>query len=1020
VRSFAALLAALWVLASVTYAADPTTLTNGVAVTGVSGAAGTEKFYRIDVPAGQDTLKISTSDGTGDVDLYVRRDSLPTTSSYDYRPYKPLNNETVDVDHPASGTWYIMLRGYAGYSGVTLKAAYSATASVKGLTNGVAATGISGAANVELYYSIEVPAGQTKLEIAMSGGTGDADLYVKKGSLPTTSTYDYRPFRFDNNEKVTVENPTAGTWYIMIRGYSAYTGITLLASYSGASGTTLEDGVPVTNLSGAADSEKVYRIDLPAGQTSLEIKMSGGTGDADLYVKLKAPPTTTDYDYRSLQAGNDESVTINAPTAGTWFVMIRGYSNYAGVTLKASWGTVTTLQNGVPVKGLAGTLGSEKFFKIVVPNGTTQLEVWMSGGTGNADMYIKQGSKPTTTNYDHRPSDDERDNEEGLLMTGTDFGGTWYILVKAAKAYEGVSLLAKYSSSGPPAVVTLSNGVPVSGISGTAGAEKFYKIEVPAGQQKLEIRMSVGTGEADLYVRKDFKPTTSEYDYRPYLNGKDEAVAIENPSSGTWYIMIRGYEAFSGITLLATYGGTTPEPVTTLQNGVAVTGIKGAADAEKFYKISVPAGQAKLEIAMSGSTGDVDLYVRKGSKPTTNDWDYRPYLNHSNETVTIDNPAAATYYIMLKGYTAFDGVTLKATYTPVPEQVTALTNGVPLTGLAGTSNSEKFYKITVPAGQEYLTVETSGGTGDVDLYVKKGAKPTVTSWDYRPFLPESNEKVDVANPAAATWYIMLYGFQAYTGLTLKATYGTDTPPPPAGNNFASDPDCVALWRFESGKLTIDSIGANTLTNQAVVAESGASQEGSASARFKKVEGTWEDRNWLSIADANLAPKFPGKSGTSNKRFSICFWTKLDSIPGGLHEWTLVTKANPEIPQLSYVIKVLPGGLIALDIGSGGHLEHGSPLRAGGWYHIAVTFDNASHTGTISVWDDTAQAILGADAKKTNFPAMGVTADAFVIGSVDQRWYASMDGLMDELAVFNDVLTPDEIAKIRAGTYGKSK
>ena len=30
----------------------------------------------------------------------------------------------------------------------------------------------------------------------------------------------------------------------------------------------------------------------------------------------------------------------------------------------------------------------------------------------------------------------------------------------------------------------------------------------------------------------------------------------------------------------------------------------------------------------------------------------------------------ATYYIMLKGYVAYAGVTLKATYTPVPEQVT--------------------------------------------------------------------------------------------------------------------------------------------------------------------------------------------------------------------------------------------------------------------------------------------------------------------------------------------------------------
>ena len=125
------LVAALSLVASMAYAGEPTALTNGVAVTGISGAAGSEMFYKIDVPAGQDTLQISTSGGTGDVDLYVRRGSQPTTTSYDYRPYKVGNNETVDVNNPAAGTWYIMLRGYSSYSGVTLKATYSAAISIK-------------------------------------------------------------------------------------------------------------------------------------------------------------------------------------------------------------------------------------------------------------------------------------------------------------------------------------------------------------------------------------------------------------------------------------------------------------------------------------------------------------------------------------------------------------------------------------------------------------------------------------------------------------------------------------------------------------------------------------------------------------------------------------------------------------------------------------------------------------------------------------------------------------------------
>ncbi len=656
-KSFAILVAVLGMLATTAYA--QTSLTNGVAVTGISGSAGSEKFYKIEVPAGQDELVISTSGGTGDVDLYVRRGSQPTTSSYDYRPYKVGNNETVTVENPTAGTWYILLKGYNIYSGVTLLAEYSAAISITPLANGVPVTGVAGSAGGEVYFSIEVPASQTKLEISMSGGTGDADMYVKKGALPTTSSYDYRPYLIGNNESVSVNNPDATTWYVMIRGYNAFSGITLLASYGGGVGTELENGVAVTGLSGAQASEKIYRIDVPAGQTNLEILITGGTGDADLYVKLGSRPTTTDYDYRPFLAGSEESVTINTPIGGTWYIMVRGYSAYTGLTLKASYGDVLQLQDGVPLTGLAGALNSVTYYKIVVPSGQDVLLFSMSGGTGNADLYIKKGSKPTTSSWDYRPI--QSGNTESVSIGATSLPGTWYVMIRGTAAYSGVTLLADYSAS--TATITLVNGVPVTNISGAQGGAKYYKLEVPSGQTKLEIVMSGGTGDADLYVKQGSVPTTAEYDYRPYLPGNDESVTVNNPTAGTWYIMIRGYQAFSGVTLLATYGGTIPDTVTTLQNGVAVTGLAGSSGSETFYKIVVPASQAKLEIAMSGGTGDVDMYVRKGSKPSTTEWDYRPYLIGNNETVTIDTPAAATYYIMLRGYVAYAGVTLKATYT---------------------------------------------------------------------------------------------------------------------------------------------------------------------------------------------------------------------------------------------------------------------------------------------------------------------------------------------------------------------
>ena len=207
------------------------------------------------------------------------------------------------------------------------------------LQNGVPVTGLSGAANSVRYWTITVPAGSTNLSIATSGGTGDADLYVRFGSQPTTSAYDCRPYRTGNTETCTFATPQAGTYHVMVRGYSAYSGMSLTGSFTagGGGGNQLQNGVPVTGLSGAANSTRSYTINVPAGATNLQFAMSGGSGDADLYVRRGAAPTTAAYDCRPYLTGNNETCTFAAPQAGTWHVTVRGYSAYSGVSLRGSY-----------------------------------------------------------------------------------------------------------------------------------------------------------------------------------------------------------------------------------------------------------------------------------------------------------------------------------------------------------------------------------------------------------------------------------------------------------------------------------------------------------------------------------------------------------------------------------------------------------------------------------------------------------------------------------------------------------
>jgi serine protease len=102
--------------------ADKTKLQNGISTEALSGARGEEKRFTFEVPAGKKNLLISISGGTGDADLYIKRESAPTISSYDCRPYKGTNSESCAVSSPIAGVYSIMIRGYAAYSGVFLKA----------------------------------------------------------------------------------------------------------------------------------------------------------------------------------------------------------------------------------------------------------------------------------------------------------------------------------------------------------------------------------------------------------------------------------------------------------------------------------------------------------------------------------------------------------------------------------------------------------------------------------------------------------------------------------------------------------------------------------------------------------------------------------------------------------------------------------------------------------------------------------------------------------------------------------
>ncbi len=230
-----------------------------------------------------------------------------------------------------------------------------------------------------------------------------------------------------------------------------------------------------------------------------------------------------------------------------------------------------------------------------------------------------------------------------------------------------LSVTAPASDSGPQA---LTSGDWVSGLSGATGGELHYYIDVPSGAGSLDVAIQGGTGDADLYVRRGSQPTESQWDCRPYQAGNDEVCSFDEPQSGRWYVMVRGYQAFQGVELVAQVTGTQTGPADSSgapssdpEPEVAeATGLSAGDDEQLRFTIDLPSGVEQVTFETTGGTGDVDLYLRQGAPPTLSEFDYRPFLYGNEETVTVDQPASGEWHIMLHAYEAFSGVTLRVTY----------------------------------------------------------------------------------------------------------------------------------------------------------------------------------------------------------------------------------------------------------------------------------------------------------------------------------------------------------------------
>jgi subtilisin family serine protease len=204
------------------------------------------------------------------------------------------------------------------------------------LTKGVAATNLSTSAGGYVKYTIDVPAGASNLIFTTSGGTGDVDMYVKFGSEPTDTVYDCRPYKPGNAEACTFIAPSAGTYYINLKGYSSFSGVSLLGDYStGSGGTQTYSNTNDVAIRDYATVESPITVSGRAGNAPGNASVTVAiqhTYSGELKVDLVAPDGTL-YNIHNRSGGSaddvNKTVTLNLSTEalnGTWKLRVNDNS----------------------------------------------------------------------------------------------------------------------------------------------------------------------------------------------------------------------------------------------------------------------------------------------------------------------------------------------------------------------------------------------------------------------------------------------------------------------------------------------------------------------------------------------------------------------------------------------------------------------------------------------------------------------------------------------------------------------
>jgi serine protease len=149
--------------------------------------------------------------------------------------------------------------------------------------------------------------------------------------------------------------------------------------------------------------------------------------------------------------------------------------------------------------------------------------------------------------------------------------------------------------------------------------------------------------------------------------------------------------------------------------------------------------------------------------PTLSEYDFRPWKSGNNESCTFADVQSGEYHFGLEGWSAFSDVAISLNY-----ETGSTGTDLNLTNLSANAKNWLHFTIEVAPGTQNFDATTNGGSGDADLYIGYGVKPSEQDYGCRSTSSSSTEQRKMNNPQAGIWYVSVHDWSDVSGLNLKS------------------------------------------------------------------------------------------------------------------------------------------------------------------------------------------------------------------------------------------------------------